>query len=193
MNVEEAAYLKNLPIEELWRLFPIVLSPHNPQWEKWAESEIEFLKSSLSRYYPVVNHIGSTAIHNIRAKPIVDILIEISLKYDWMELRALMEKIGYICMSESLTRMSFNKGYTLRGYADKVFHVHIHAPGDNEEVKFRDFLRTHPEAAKEYESLKLSLLPQYMHDRDGYTEAKTEFIRNIMRLASCNDSHQCGH
>ena len=80
--------------------------------------------------------------------------------------------------------MSFNKGYAPVGYADKVFHVHVHRIGDNDEILFRDYLIAHPESAKVYEKLKLSLLPKYKNNRDGYTEAKTDFIKRIMELNS---------
>lgn len=79
--------------------------------------------------------------------------------------------------------MSFNKGYTPAGYADKVFHIHFHISGDNDEIRFRDYLIAHPDVAKEYERLKLSLLPKYWHDRDGYTEAKTAFVRSVVDIA----------
>ncbi len=55
--------------------------------------------------------------------------------------------------------------------------------GDNNEILFRDYLITNPEAAKEYELLKQSLLPKFKHDRDGYTDAKTEFVKHIVELA----------
>lgn len=86
-------------------------------------------------------------------------------------------------MSVSDSRMSFNKGYTPAGYADKVFHIHFHRAGDNDEICFRDYLIAYPEVAKEYEILKLSLLPKYRNDRDAYTEAKSEFVRQTMKRA----------
>lgn len=94
-----------------------------------------------------------------------------------------MENAGYICMSSSSSRLSFNKGYTSAGYAERVFHIHIHLKGDNDEIIFRDYLRENPNVAHEYELLKMSLLPQYSHDRDKYTEAKTEFVRRVTALA----------
>lgn len=175
--------LKDMTLEELWLLFPIVLTPHQPQWKDWAREEIENLTALLSGYCPVITHIGSTAIPGIQAKPIVDILVEVSAHADRLSIKPFMEKSGYICMSESESRISFNKGYTPDGYADKVFHIHFHRTGDNDEILFRDYLREHPEAAKEYENLKLSLLPQYRNNRDGYTEAKADFVRNIVKLA----------
>lgn len=179
--------LKDMTLAELWELFPIVLTPHRSEWEACAAEEIGVLSALLDAYHPVISHIGSTAIPGIAAKPVIDILIEIAHgDCDRTTIKELMEAHGYICMSLSDKRMSFNKGYTPRGYADKVFHIHVHAPGDRDEILFRDYLIAHPDTAKEYERLKLSLLPAYTHDRDGYTEAKTEFIRRIISKAKGN-------
>lgn len=179
--------LKDMPLEALWELFPIILSPHKVEWKAWAHDEIESLSVQLKKYAPTINHIGSTAVQDIMAKPIVDILVEISSCCDWLEVKNILEKSGYICMSETAKRMSFNKGYTTEGYADQVFHIHIHATGDNDEICFRDFLRRNPSVAKEYEALKLSLLPNYRKNRDGYTEAKTDFINKVITSAKRND------
>lgn len=172
-----------MTLEELWQLFPIVLTPHQLQWKDWAREEIENLTALLSGYCPVITHIGSTAIPNIQAKPIIDILVELNADIDWGRIKEKMETAGYICMSVSDNRMSFNKGYTSAGYADKVFHIHFHRIGDNDEILFRDYLIAHPEVAEEYELLKLSLIPKYKNDRDGYTEAKSEFVRRTIKQA----------
>ena len=73
--------------------------------------------------------------------------------------------------------------YTPVGYADRVFHIHFHYPGDNDEIAFRDYLIAHPETAKEYEQLKCSLLPACKNNRDGYTQAKTDFVRLVVELS----------
>ncbi len=172
-----------MTLDELWQLFPIVLVPYNPCWKEWADDEIDQLKRLLSDCSPVIHHIGSTAIPDIKAKPIVDILVEITHNENLSRLRDTMENAGYICMSSSSSRLSFNKGYTSAGYAERVFHIHIHLKGDNDEIIFRDYLRENPDVAHEYELLKMSLLPQYSHDRDKYTEAKTEFVRRVTALA----------
>ena len=172
-----------MTLEELWELFPIVLASHNPEWVYWAKEEIRLLYKLLLDFSPIINHIGSTAIPAIYAKPIIDILVEVSGDSDWQRMKVLLEKSGYICMSESEMRMSFNKGYTLMGFAEKVFHIHVRAYGDNDEIYFRDYLIAHHEVAKEYESLKLSLLPEYRNNRDGYTRAKSEFVKRVTSLA----------
>lgn len=175
--------LKDMTLAELWELFPIVLAAYNPDWSEWANEEILELSALLKDYSPIITHIGSTAIPNIQAKPIIDILVELNPDADWSRIKERMEAAGYICMSVSDSRMSFNKGYTPAGYADKVFHIHFHRAGDNDEIRFRDYLIAHPEVAKEYEILKLSLLPKYRNDRDGYTEAKTAFVMGVVDIA----------
>ena len=99
---------------------------------------------------------------------------------------ALKERIiqnGYICMSHSTERLSFNKGYTKDGFAEKVFHLHLRFLGDNDELYFRDYLNEHPETAKEYEKLKLSLWQEFPHNRDAYTNAKTDFVKKYTSMA----------
>lgn len=175
--------LKELNLEELWQLFPIRLEPYNPLWESWGREEIGFLKDLLTDYDPDINHIGSTAIPGIMAKPIIDILVETSDSEGWKDIQEIMEAAGYILMAESGERMSFNKGYTIDEYEEKVFHIHFHINGDNAEIEFRDFLRITPSLAGDYEDLKKSLLPEFKNNRDGYTEAKTEFVCNILEMS----------
>lgn len=173
-----------MTLQELWVLFPIVLTQHNPLWAQWAREEIHLLSRLLADYDPVISHIGSTAIPHILAKPIVDILVEIPADIDWHPIRDCMDRAGYICMSRSDNRISYNKGYTPEGYAERVFHIHIHRTGDNAEILFRDYLIEHPETAIQYQQLKASLLLKYRNDRDAYTQAKSQFIHRILTLAS---------
>ena len=101
--------LKDMTLAELWELFPIVLTPPNPDWSELANEEILELSALLKDYSPIINHIGSTAIPDIKAKPIIDILIEISASVDWLPIRTLLENNGYICMSYSERRVSFTR------------------------------------------------------------------------------------
>lgn len=189
MNSDSEA-LKRMTLEELWHLFPIELCPHNVCWKEWATNEILALSNILTDYSPVISHIGSTAIAGICSKPIIDILVEISPEADRKAIRSLMESEGYICMAETPVRISFNKGYTPNGYAGRVFHIHVHSCGDNEEIRFRDYLNSHPDVAREYEALKLSLLPKYKFNRDAYTSAKSEFIHNVLAKAYAESLQQ---
>ncbi len=172
-----------MTLQELWELFPIEIVDYNPQWPDWARDEMARLDRLLGKFAPLISHIGSTAIPCIKAKPIIDILVELSLN-NKDEIITLMEGAGYILMNESDKRLAFNKGYTPEGYAQKVYHIHFHEFGDNKEIAFRDYLRDNPSVAAEYQALKLSLLPEYRHNRDGYTDAKSAFIHNILATAS---------
>lgn len=175
--------LSEMTLEELWQLFPIFLTEHQECWKDWYEEEKGVLESILPEYESI-HHIGSTAINNIWAKPIIDILVVIPSGVDMGTIRDSLVSKGYICMSESDSRISLNKGYTKQGFADRVFHIHLRYEGDTDEIIFRDYLNSDPQLAKEYEALKLNLWKKYEHDRDGYTDAKTEFVKRVMAKAS---------
>lgn len=170
--------LSEITLEELWMLFPVSLTEHSDEWEKQYEEMEAFLKKQLSSCHVVrISHIGSTAVKHIWAKPIVDILVEIA-PYENIDLFAkIIESNGFIKMSESDGRISLNSGYTEGGFAEKVFHLHLRYAGDNDELYFRDYLNDNPDIAKAYQDLKISLWHQYEHNRDAYTQAKTEFVR----------------
>lgn len=188
-----AKKLSEMSLEELWHLFPISLVPHNDVWCDWFYEE----SHALSQILPGFNlfHIGSTAIPGIYAKNIVDIMAVAQVAVDGqnsagtLDLGALecasdaLCAAGWVCMSHTANRISLNKGYTESGFAERVFHLHLRLPGDTDELFFCDYLCKHTDVAKEYESLKLSLWKKFEFNRDGYTEAKSDFIRNITEIA----------
>ena len=176
--------LEEMSLEELWQLFPIFLREHQDEWKDWyAEERLRLLSFLPANQLVRISHIGSTSVKTIWAKPIVDIVLEIPKETDMAVRRDLLLQNGYLLMSESQGRMSFNKGYTPSGFAERVFHLHLRYEGDHDELYFRDYLQEHPAVAKDYERLKLSLWKQYEHNRDAYTEAKTEFIKNYTEKA----------
>lgn len=176
--------LEDMTLEELWQLFPIFLREHQLEWKDWYEEERLRLLSFFPEYQIVrLSHIGSTSVETIWAKPIVDIMLEIPIETDMAIIRDLLLQNGYLLMSESQGRMSFNKGYTPSGFAKRVFHLHLRYEGDHDELYFRDYLQEHPAVAKNYEQLKLSLWKQYEHNRDAYTDSKTDFIKKYTKEA----------
>lgn len=176
--------LSEMTLEELWELFPIFLTEHKDRWaEDYREMEAR-LRSELSGFSIVqISHIGSTAIKKIWAKDIVDILLEISPEENLEAVAQTIEKMGFVKMASSANRYSFNWGYTEAGFAEKVYHLHLRYAGDNDELYFRDYMNEHPQEAKVYESLKLDLWKKYEHDRDGYTSAKTGFVKKYTEVA----------
>lgn len=174
--------LSEMTLEELWRLFPVFLTEHKPYWKEWYSIEEDVLKTALPQIERI-NHIGSTAIASVWAKPIIDILVEVPKEYDLSYYKCLIENSGYICMSQSSDRISFNKGYTENGFAERVFHLHLRFRGDHDELYFRDYLIEHPDTAKQYEKIKFKLWKKYEYNRDRYTNGKTEFVKKYTEKA----------
>lgn len=168
--------LSDMTLEELWELFPIILTEHKEIWSEWYAEEQRRIADVLPSNNIRISHVGSTAIDNIWAKPIIDILVELPMSLSMESIKEILVQNGYICMSEQSHRKSFNLGYTSEGFAEKVFHLHLRYWGDNDELYFRDYMNENPLFAKQYEELKLSLWKKFEHDRDGYTFAKTSFI-----------------
>lgn len=179
--------LDQMTNEELWALFPIILSGYDPVWpENFLKEKILLEQAAGLQNIDRINHIGSTAVPDLPAKPTIDILLEIKKDTDVKELISNMQSAGYIYSEQPdnpAPHMMFLKGYTPQGFKGQAFHVHVRYSGDWDELYFRDYLLMHPEIAAEYGKLKLELKERYEHDRDGYTNAKTDFIKRITRLA----------
>ena len=178
--------LSEMTLEELWRLFPIILSEHNPDWANYYDEEKTLLEKHFGTLSVRISHIGSTAVEGLIAKPTVDILLEADPGSSPDEVRQIAAACGYTVMAESIApeyRLDLCKGYTPQGFAERVFHLHIRHPGDRDEIVFRDYLRRNPHKADEYAALKQALQKRFEHDRDAYTEAKGEFIRTCVKEA----------
>lgn len=183
--------LEELTEKELGRLFPIKIVPYDKNWVNIFNTESKLLKDTLGHEVALrIEHFGSTAIEGLSAKPTIDILVEIPTLTDTLKefIIKKMTEIGYHFIwrtDEKIPYMHFVKGYTIEGFKGKIFHIHM---GDKthplwDRICFRDYLRKNKEVAKEYEKLKMSLLDKFKYDRDGYTNAKSEFVKRITEIA----------
>ena len=178
--------LSEMTLKELWQLFPIILSPHDPEWKNFYKKEADLLQKHFGKTAVRIRHIGSTAVEGLLAKPTVDILLEVADNANLAAVRQLTIECGYTVMEETTVpeyRLDLCKGYTPLGFAEKVFHLHILHLGDWDEPCFCEYLKQHPEKAKEYADLKIGLQKKFKHDRNAYTEAKGEFIRKCVKAA----------
>jgi GrpB-like predicted nucleotidyltransferase (UPF0157 family) len=105
--------------------------------------------------------------------------LEVSEDIDLQAVTDRMEEEGYVINTPRGDLIMYLKGYTPKGFEGQAMHIHVRHSGDWGELYFRDYLMEHPEIAKKYEQLKMTLVDQFRHDRDGYTDAKGEFIRDI--------------
>lgn len=182
-----AKKLEEMTKEELWELFPIIISEHDETWKEKYLAEKSLLEQAIGIENIVrINHYGSTSVPNLLAKPTIDILIEIKDDTDIEKLIMNVKSIGYIYSPQPdnpAPHMMFMKGYTVEGFKGQAYHVHVRYSGDWGELYFRDYLISHPDVANEYGKLKLELKKKYEHDRDGYTLAKSDFIKKVTQLA----------
>ncbi|MFZ5986250.1 MAG: GrpB family protein [Bacillota bacterium] len=173
--------------EELWKLFPIIISKHNPVWKENYLSEKAVIEKVIGiDNITRINHYGSTIVPNLLAKPTIDILVEIKDPADTEKIIVDMKAAGYIYSPQPdnpAPHMMFMKGYTNEGFKGQAYHVHVRYSGDWDELYFRDYLLAHPDVAEEYGKLKLELKQKFEYNRDGYTYAKTDFIKKITKLA----------
>lgn len=184
---DKAKRLSEMSNEELWALFPIVLKEYNADYPLWYEEEALVLVELIgNNQIERISHIGSTTVPGLLSKPTVDILLEITQDCHVDNLIVTLEQNGYICSNQPDNpppHLMFMKGYTLQGFAEKVFHLHVRYCRDWDELYFRDYLQLHPDISEEYGILKSELHQRFVYDRDGYTYAKTDFIRRHTQLA----------
>lgn len=169
----------------------IDIVPYNPDWPRMFLLEKNHLLSCLpDTIIKRIEHFGSTAIPRISAKPIIDILVEVTSLEDTKKIIVpILTAQGY----EYFWRPSwgddvppFYAWFIKRNLNGQRTH-HIHMVEHNFEhwdrLFFRDYLIEHPDIAKEYERIKMNLAKKYTDDRVVYTQSKTEFILKITQLA----------
>jgi GrpB-like predicted nucleotidyltransferase (UPF0157 family) len=162
----------------------IEVVPHNPNWKKKFKLEARIIKSIFYEEIITIHHIGSTAIPDISAKPIIDILVEVQDINKIDEYNTEMIERGYIPKGESgiPERRLFIKG----SEEFRTFHVHVFEkenPEITRHLNFRDYMIAHSKEAQEYSQLKEYLAKKYPENIDGYIDGKEEFIKSIDKKA----------
>lgn len=170
--------------EKLGKLFPIMLTEYNPEWEKAYIDEKEKIEELFGNETILrISHIGSTAVKGLMAKPTVDLLVEVTENFDKDSVSEIMLDNGYVINTPPRDIIMYIKGYTPRGFEGQVYHIHVRKSGDWGELYFRDYLNDNKETADEYAELKKELKEKFPNDRDGYTDAKAEFVSKHTEIA----------
>jgi GrpB-like predicted nucleotidyltransferase (UPF0157 family) len=163
---------------------PVELRAYDPAWPSTFETERERLRSVLPGRFIDIQHVGSTAVPGLLAKPIIDILAGVE------SIAAAQSLVTSLCVSGYTTSHEFNSTLHDRRWfmrwADgrRTHHLHVVVhKGElwDQWLRFRDALRGSPELAKRYADLKADLAVQHASDREAYTAAKAEFIRLVTR------------
>lgn len=158
------------------------LEPYIEKWVQDFEIEAEILKNIFADVALRIEHIGSTSIPGLSAKPIIDILIGIKKLSDISHVKQSLKGSGYFYRENACTadRIFFAKGPE----EHRTHYVHIvEYKGDewNKLIKFRDYLRKNDKARDDYMELKTELAEQYRNERSKYTKAKNDFIQSIIK------------
>ena len=170
---------------------PIELVDYNPTWPSVYVSEskrlFHFFPAGVIRY---IEHVGSTAVPGLAAKPIVDIFVGVDNYGIVTDLIApAMEAAGYDYffrpeLGDDGPRYPWFIGRDRTGR--RVSHIHIALTSDSspwDRLVFRDYLRAHADMADQHARLKHDLSTRYRHDREAYTLAKTAFITQVVDMA----------
>jgi GrpB-like predicted nucleotidyltransferase (UPF0157 family) len=162
----------------------IEIVPYSAEWPVLFELEAERIKSVCGDTLSAIEHIGSTAIPGMLAKPILDIMPGLDTHPDGMKTIAPLQQLGYEYFGENGIPGRFYFG--LRFEQRSVVHVHIFEIGTEDwkrHLIFRDYLRLNPAVAAQYAALKKELAVRFRHDREAYTNGKSEFINAVVQKA----------
>lgn len=163
----------------------IFLEPYNPNWKKLAAAEINAIKKFIHLPFLAIEHLGSTSVEGLRAKPIIDIFIALKNMDEVNQWTEPLKALGYIDWPDNPNKMHarFFKGMPPFGLR-RTHHIHIMAMGDEFKyrVDFRNLLQENTNLRNQYEKLKCTLAKRYANDREAYTSAKAEFIKNAKNI-----------
>jgi GrpB-like predicted nucleotidyltransferase (UPF0157 family) len=162
---------------------PIEISQYQAGWARRFADLGRSLRATLGDVAIRIDHIGSTAVPGLAAKPIVDIQISVADLEPLEAFRGPLEGLGYVFRADNGER---TKRYFREAPGTPRTHIHVRRSGSWAEqfaLLFRDYLRSHPDNATLYEDLKRKLADQYRDDRRAYTEAKASFVWELMQRA----------
>lgn len=156
---------------------------YDEQWPKIFQTEKELISSKFGGDFLDIQHIGSTAIPQMSAKPIIDIVVLIPILEDAKKYLEPLKKIGYQFYKN---RSSVERLFFVKGEPPK-YHLSLAQPEKfsfwKRQILFRDYLIQHHDDALEYEALKKRLIEKYPDGQQEYCDGKNEFVQKILMLA----------
>jgi GrpB-like predicted nucleotidyltransferase (UPF0157 family) len=158
----------------------VVIQKYSHEWPKLAADEIKNIRSLLPQAADwKIEHVGSTSVPGLSAKPIIDLVIEVQNIEDGRIAVEPLESMGYSYWREDpdAKHMYFVKGLPPQGNG-RTHHVHFFEPARfSQYIRFREVLKKDSLLRNEYEKLKLELAQKFKDDRETYTNAKASFIK----------------
>ena len=162
---------------------PIVVSDYDPNWPTLFEKIAQPVREALADLGATVEHVGSTAVPGLAAKPVIDIDVVVGSATDVPTAIERLHSLGYLYQGDK--GIKGREAFMWPEGAER-HHLYVVVAGTDpylEHVAFRDYLRDHPEIAADYAALKKELAAEHGNDRIGYTDAKDEFVSRVLRAA----------
>ena len=162
----------------------IEVKDYQPEWEEKFNIEAQKLKAIFNEEVIHIHHIGSTSVKELKAKPIIDIMLVVKNIEKIDSFNKQMAHIDY----ESLGEYGIpGRRYFRKRKEERTHHVHIFDYKNRSDIErhlaFRDYLRAHKEVAKEYGKLKEKLAKKYPEDMNSYVDGKDKYVKEIQTKA----------
>lgn len=165
------------------RIEPIIIVPYSDEWPEQFQEHGSRIRRALGDAALRIDHIGSTSVPGLAAKPVIDIQISVTSFEPVEPIRNPLLRAGYVWRSDN---QDLTKRHVRESTGSPRTQIHIRKIGSWSQqfaLLFRDYIRVHPSAANQYAEVKRQLADQYRHDRVGYNVAKGPFIWETMRAA----------
>lgn len=174
----------------------VKVEKYNPEWQEEFNKEKKNLEKIFDNVAISIEHVGSTSIIGLSAKPIIDIAVGVDSLEDIAKVKEKILKFSHYSIKENNTdgEILMRRGVPIKHGEDKpsfithfIHILEINGRRYKETLAFRDYLRKNKVVLKEYDNLKQKLAIKYQNERKVYAKAKDEFIKSI--LSKCNNSN----
>jgi GrpB-like predicted nucleotidyltransferase (UPF0157 family) len=162
---------------------PLVVADYDDEWPTLFEQIAQPVRDAVADLGAHVEHVGSTSVPGLAAKPIIDIDVVVPSAGDVPTAIERLRSLGYVYQGDKGIR---GREAFLWPRAARPHHLYVVVRGSKpymDHIRFRDYVRQHPEVAREYAALKMRLAQRHGADQLGYTDAKTDFITGVLRAA----------
>jgi GrpB-like predicted nucleotidyltransferase (UPF0157 family) len=170
---------------------PVIVVPYDEAWPSLYQEERARIERAIGPWVEGIEHVGSTAVPGLAAKPVMDIMVGVKSLEDLPILVERLVGIGYEYVPEFEQLLPFRRYFRKMQEGRRTHQVHLVERSNAEwwgrHLLFRDYLRVHPEVAEEYARLNYELSGRFGEDREAYTDAKTHFISEVVRRAQENE------
>ena len=175
-----------------WATERVEIAPYDPRWQHRGAQHAARLDRLLAPWLVrPVEHVGSTAVPGLAAKPIIDLQAAVADLAVTAEVSAALEPDGWLLVPPDLDQRPWRRFYVLPADDKRDAHLHLMTSDSQRwraQLVFRDALRADPSLVAEYTHIKRDLADEHAEDREAYTRGKEAFVRRVVKAADAADS-----